>query len=144
MGILGGVSILVGILLFASQTNSLLAIILFVVGCAVAVILLIRFAMWRIVRAKEPYSIYSAHDQEGYQASSYDRTAIGKTGTVLADLKPGGFILVEGTQHPALSVSGYISKGEHVVVVGGQEQSLIVRGNCKTRGVGKNDDFESV
>lgn len=127
MGILGGISILAGILLFASQTSSLTAIILFVVGTAVAVVLLIRFAMWRIVHAKAPYSIYSEHDQEGYQASSYDPSAIGKTGTVLADLKPGGFILIDGRQHPAISVSGYLAKGEHVSVIGGQEQSLIVK-----------------
>jgi membrane-bound serine protease (ClpP class) len=127
MGILGGVSILAGIILFASQTSSLLAIVLFVAGTAIAVGLLIRFAIWRIVHAKPQYSIYSDAHQEGYQASSYDPTAIGKTGIVLADLKPGGYILVEGRQHPAISLSGYVAKGEHVTVVGGQEQSLIVK-----------------
>lgn len=127
MGILGGVSILGGILLFASQTDSAVPILLFVVGTSAAVVLLIRFAMWRIVHSKSPYSIYSNHDQAGFQASSYDHTAIGKTGTVLADLKPGGFILVEGVQHPAISVSGYIPKGEQVTIIDGQEQSLIVK-----------------
>jgi membrane-bound ClpP family serine protease len=127
MGILGGIAILAGIVMFASQTSSLTAIILFVIGTAVAVGLLIRFAIWRIVHAKPDYSIYSDHDQEGYQASSYDQTAIGKTGIVIADLKPGGFIVVEGRQHPAISLSGYIPKGEHVTIVGGQEQSLMVK-----------------
>lgn len=131
LGILGGISILVGILLFASQTSSVLAIILFLAGSAAAVILLIRFAMWRIVRSKGSNTIYSEHDQEGFQASSYDPSAIGKTGTVLADLKPGGFILVEGRQHPAISVSGYILKGEIVSVIGGEEQSLIVKSSKK-------------
>lgn len=127
MGVLGGISILAGIILFASQTTSLTAIILFVTGSAIAVVLLIRFALWRIVHAKEPYSIYSAHDQTGYQASTFDQSAIGKTGIVLADLKPGGFILVEGKQHPAISVSGYLAKGERIEVIAGQEQSLIVK-----------------
>lgn len=127
MGILGGISILTGIILFASQTSSWLAIVLFMAGTAVTVWLLIRFAIWRIVHAKPQYSIYSSADQEGYQASSYDKTAIGKTGVVIADLKPGGYILVEGIQHPAISLSGYIVKGEHVSIVGGQEQSLIVK-----------------
>jgi membrane-bound ClpP family serine protease len=127
MGILGGISILTGILLFASQTSSLIAIILFVLGTAIAVGGLIRFAIWRIVHAKPQYSIYSDKDQEGYQASSYDKNAIGKTGIVIADLKPGGYILIEGRQHAAISVGGYIPKGEHVVVVGGQEQSLMVK-----------------
>ena len=127
MGILGGISILVVIILFASQTSSWLAIILFVAGTAIAIGLLIRFAIWRIAHAKPQYSIYSDADQEGFQASSYDKNAIGKTGIVIADLKPGGYILVEGNQHPAISQSGYIAKGERVTVVGGQEQSLIVK-----------------
>lgn len=137
MGILGGISILIGIVMFASQKSSVIAIILFVAGCAAAVVLLIKFAMWRIVHAKAPYSIYSEHDQEGFQASSFDQTAIGKTGTVLADLKPGGFVLIEGSQHSAISISGYLAKGEHVTVIGGQEQSLIVKG------ISPQSDFKS-
>jgi len=132
MGILGGISILVGIILFASQTSSLIAIVLFVLGSAVAVGFLIRFAIWRIVHAKPQYSIYLSKDQEGYQASSYDKSAIGKTGIVTADLKPGGFISIEGRQHSAISLSGYIARGENVTVVGGQEQSLMVRKCLKT------------
>ncbi len=127
MGVLGSIFVLVSILLFASQTNSLLAIVFFVLGTLVCVGLLIRFALWRIVRAKPEYSIYLNKDQEGYQASSFDREAIGKTGVVLSDLKPGGYILIDGKQHQAISLTGYISKGEHVVVVSGQEESLIVK-----------------
>lgn len=127
MGILGAISILSGIILFASQTESWFAIFLFIAATAAAVICLIRFALWRIVHSKGPYSIYSNHNQEGFQASSFDRSAIGKHGVVLADLKPGGFILVEGVQHPAISISGYIAKGEEVTIINGQEQSLIVK-----------------
>jgi membrane-bound ClpP family serine protease len=127
MGILGGFAILAGIILFASQTTSLTAIILFVIGSAVGIGFLIRFAIWRIVHAKPQYSIYSDQDQEGFQAVSFDQNAIGKTGVVHADLKPGGYILVDGRQQPAISLSGYIPKGEQVIVVSGQEQSLIVK-----------------
>jgi membrane-bound serine protease (ClpP class) len=116
-----------GIILFASQTSSVAAVVLFVLGTAVCVGLLIRFALWRIVHAKPPYSIYSDQSQEGYLASTYDHSAIGKTGLVVADLKPGGYIVIEGRQHPAISLEGYMAKGEHVIVVSGQEQSLIVK-----------------
>jgi membrane-bound serine protease (ClpP class) len=127
MGTLGSIAVLIGIVLFASESSSLLATVLFVAGTAAAIGLLIRFALWRIVHTKSSYSIYSDKDQQGYQASSYDQSAIGKSGTVLADLKPGGFVLIEGKQHPAISVSGYLSKGDKVTVIGGQEQSLIVK-----------------
>jgi membrane-bound ClpP family serine protease len=131
LGIMGGISILIGIVLFASHSSSLLASFLFILGAGIGVVLLIRFALWRIVHAKQEFSIYSDDNQEGYQASSYDQSAIGKNGIVIADLKPGGFILVEGHQHPAISIGGYISKGEPVTVIGGQEQSLIVQKAAK-------------
>lgn len=132
MGILGSISILTGIVFFASETHSLIAVILFIIGTAIAVGGIIRFAIWRIVNAKPGYSIYSNDDQEGYVASTYDKSLIGKFGVVIADLKPGGYILIEGNQHPAISQSGYIVKGEHVLVIGGQEQSLMVIKKEKT------------
>jgi membrane-bound ClpP family serine protease len=127
MGIIGSLIILLSLVLFINEHSSPLAILLFILGVVASVILLIRFALWRIVHAKPDYSIYLNQDQEGYQASYYDKTAIGKTGIVLSDLKPGGYIKVEGKQHQAISLSGYISKGEEVIVIGGQEESLTVK-----------------
>ncbi len=127
MGILGGVAILTSIILFASHTASMLAIALYIAIVIIAVVVVIRFALWRIVTSKPEYSIYLHKDQEGYQASHFDHSAIGKQGVVLADLKPGGYILIEGKQHQAISLEGYISKGTKVVVVSGQEESLLVK-----------------
>lgn len=127
LGILGSILVVVSVVLFAYQTSSVIAVILFVVGTVAAIVFLIRFALWRIVRAKPERSIYLHKDQEGYQASSYDATAIGKTGIVLSDLKPGGHILIDGKQHQALSIVGYIPKGAEVVVISGQEESLLVK-----------------
>lgn len=126
MGILGGIAILFGIILFA-EDHSPIAVFFFIIGAILAVVLLIRFALWRIVQAKPEHSIYLHKDQEGYQASEFDATAIGKTGTVMSDLKPGGYIIVDGKQHQAISITGYIPKGETVLVLSGQEESLIVK-----------------
>ena len=126
LGILGGIALLSGVILYASEAVSIWSIVLFIFGCAIAVILLIRFALWRIVHAKGDFSIYSDANQTGFQASHYDEGAIGKEGIVSADLKPGGFIIVDGKHHPAISLSGYIAKGEKVAIISGQEQSLMV------------------
>ncbi len=127
VGILGGLAILLGIFLFASQTSSIMITLLFVLLVVVVIVLSIRLTLQRISHAKSPYSICSKNDQEGYQASCYDQTAIGKKGIVIADLKPGGYILIEERQHPAISINSYIPKGEHVIVLGGQEQNLFVQ-----------------
>lgn len=127
MGIAGGLLVFLSVILYASKSASPLATTAFFLGVVASVILLIRFAIWRIKSAKPDYSIYSDKDQEGYVASGYDKSAIGKTGVVLSDLKPGGYILIEGKQHQALSQSGYIVKGSKVVVVAGEGESLIVK-----------------
>lgn len=127
MGIAGGLLVFLSVILFASKSSSPLATTAFFVGVLASVILLIRFAIWRIKSAKPDYSIYSDKDQEGYVASGYDKSTIGKTGVVLSDLKPGGYILIEGKQHQALSQSGYIVKGSKVVVIAGEGESLIVK-----------------
>lgn len=127
LGVLGGILILAGVFIFASESLSPWEIVLFVSAIAIILGLLIRFAVWWIARSKPQYSIYSDDSQEGYYASSYDVNAIGKIGTVIADLKPGGYILIDGKQHPAISISGYIAKGKEVIVIGGQEQSLMVK-----------------
>lgn len=126
IGIIGGAIILISIILFA-QTHSWIALLFFILAAIICVGLLIRFALWRIVQAKPEHSIYLHGDQEGYQASSFDATAIGKIGIVLSDLKPGGYITIDGKQHQAISITGYIPKDEQVIVLSGQEESLIVK-----------------
>jgi membrane-bound ClpP family serine protease len=127
MGVSGGVLVFVSIILFAIQNQSPVAITLYIIGTAIALGLLIKFALWRIRTAKPDYSIYSDKDQEGYQASAFDASAIGKKGIVITDLKPGGHIMIEGKTMQAISQSGYITKGSEVIVIGGQEESLIVK-----------------
>lgn len=127
MGIAGGLMVFTSIIMFAMQSQSPWEIAIYVVVVGVVLGYLIKFAIWRIRTAKPDYSIYSDDSQNGFQASSFDSTAIGKHGVVVTDLKPGGHILVDGKRLQAISQSGYLTKGTEVLVIGGQEESLIVK-----------------
>lgn len=127
MGISGGLLIVISVFMFAGQTESTLAVILYLIAVISSIALLIKFVIWRIKSAKPQYSIYSDDAQNGFVASTYDKNAVGKKGIVQSDLKPGGYIKIEGKQHQAISQSGYINRGEEVLVIGGQEESLIVK-----------------
>lgn len=127
MGIAGGLMVFASVIMFAMQTQSPWEIALYVIAVGVILGYLIKFAIWRIRTAKPDYSIYSDDSQNGFQASSFDAAAIGKHGVVITDLKPGGHILVEGKRLQAISQSGYLVKGTEVLVIGGQEESLIVK-----------------
>ncbi len=42
-------------------------------------------------------------------------------------MKPGGQVVIEEKKHSAISLSGYITKGNKVKVVGGEGESLTVK-----------------
>ncbi len=58
MGITGGILIAVSIYLFAMQANSLVAVFFYLILVAVLLVLLIKFAIWRIRTAK-PERVYT-------------------------------------------------------------------------------------
>lgn len=133
MGVVGGLLILLSVISFARETEHPLAIIAFIVLAAVSLGAVVRLALRLIRRSKPGRGIYSWGDQEGYQASSYDRGAIGKVGIVSSDLKPGGHILVEGKSHSAISMAGYLPRGTEVIVVSGEGETLYVKQNKKDK-----------
>ncbi len=87
-----------------------------------------KLALWKIKRSKSQGDFYHGQDQEGYAASSFDLTLIGKEGIVSTELKPAGHIVVDGQLYQALSETGFLSKGTVVKIVGGRGSHLIVRG----------------
>lgn len=127
IGTLGGVMIFASIIIFIAEGHSALASLAYIAASSLLVGLLIKFAIARIKATKSKQSIYSDDAQVGYVASHFDASAIGKEGIVLSDLKPGGYILIDNKKHQALSVEGYIAKGQEVTVISGQEESLIVK-----------------
>lgn len=124
IGAIGGVLVFAAVIVFGMESKSLLPALLFLFISLLLVGLTIKAALYAIPKQR---SIYLQSDQTGYVASSFDKTAIGKTGKVSSDLKPGGHIIVEGKMHQALSVSGYIPKGESVEVIRGEGESLVVK-----------------
>lgn len=127
LGILGGILITASFFFFASRSDSLMITLIYFICVAASIGYLIKFALWFIQSRISNKGITSKANQEGFIASKYDKNAIGKKGVVLSDLKPGGYILIDGKQHQAISQTGYIEKGQDVVVLGGEEESLLVK-----------------
>lgn len=90
MGTAGALIIIFSIALVFIQSESALEILIFVLVSIVATIAVIRFALWHIRRTHTSKSIFLESDQEGYRASSFEKSMIGKKGTSLADMRPGG------------------------------------------------------
>lgn len=124
LGVLGALFILGSVVLFAMQTNSLFATILFISGAFLSIVCVIWFALWKIRRSKK--GLYLFQDQTGYKASSYAEQVVGKKGVAVSDLKPSGYVSIEGKQYSAISLAGYIAVGEEVEVVSGEVHNLYV------------------
>jgi len=127
MGTIGAFVVLGSIILFAILYDDLLLISLYTVTTMAVLILLFRFALWRIRNAPPGRSVYSGGDQAGYTASTWDKSTVGKVGVVDTDLRPGGHVIIDGKRHGAISQSGYLSKGSKVIVTGGEGESLTVK-----------------
>lgn len=127
MGIAGAFIVIASIVLFAIQEHSGIETLLFVLLAIAAVAGVIKFALWQIRRTGKQKTIFLEDDQEGFYASSFDVVAVGKRGVALSDLKPSGFVFVDGKQRQAVSRSEYIVKGSDIEVIGGQGACLIVK-----------------
>lgn len=128
-GILGSIAaffIISSIFVFASDSDSLILTTLYIIGVIALLLLLVKYTLKRLKQGKLGETIYSDDAQDGFVASSWDHTLVGKEGFVLTDLKPGGYVKIEGKQYLALSKGGYIVKGCAITVIGGEGDSLIV------------------
>jgi membrane-bound serine protease (ClpP class) len=129
-GILGSIAaffIISSIFIFAANSDSLILTTLYIIGVVALLILFVKYMLWRLKQGKLGRTIYSADDQEGFVASTWDTSLVGKEGIVFSDLKPGGYVKIEGKQYQAISQSGYIVKGNAIVVIDGEGDSLIVK-----------------
>ena len=127
MGISGAFLLIVSVVLFAGQTDSVAILALYLLGMITAVGLLIHTTLRRIKKNASKQTIYLDSDQEGYVASTFASEAIGKTGVALTDLKPSGHALIEGKRLQVLSQAGYITAGTEIQVIRGQGAHLVVK-----------------
>jgi membrane-bound serine protease (ClpP class) len=89
----------------------------------IAGVLLVSQIAIRRVRKKIALNV----DQQEHIASTFDVNLVGKTATVLTDLKPTGHVVIDGKQYQALSETGYLPKDTPVIIVGGRGAYLIVK-----------------
>ena len=65
---------------------------------------------------------------EGYTAlTAHNASLVGKTGTAQTDLKPNGFVLIEGERYDAQTRGELVERGGTVKVVGTEGNFLLVR-----------------
>jgi len=121
MAFLGGSLLLASLYFFSMENLGMPLFTAYCVSLAALVYLVIRLALWQ-VKIRAP-----GDAQEGFVASSFSRELIGKEGIASTDLKPSGYILVEGRRFEAISQAGYIDQSMPIEILGGEGSHLIVQ-----------------
>jgi len=124
MGFIGGLLLVSSIIVVLISDYGAMPLVLFITVSLVALIITIKLALWHV---RKSGSIFLDSDQKGYTASFYDKDLIGELGTVESDLKPSGYVSVNGKSYQAVSKGNYINKGVKVQVLGGEGARLIVK-----------------
>lgn len=124
MGVLGGLLLLGSIVVFLLTSPTPLVFLAYLFATALAVFLVIRLAIWAVKRKKG--TIYLDKDQQGFQASLWEKEMIGKRGIAATDLLPAGHVLVGDKQIQASAREGYIEKGKEVEVIACEGSRFIV------------------
>ena len=127
MGTAGALALVGSVVVFALDASSPLLVLGYVILVAAALTLLIKFALWRVRSGKAGRSVYLHTDQEGYKTFTFDEEAVGKEGVAQSDLKPSGFVKVQGKRHQAVAKTGYINKGSPITVTEGRGAYLVVK-----------------
>ncbi|MDR1809576.1 MAG: nodulation protein NfeD [Prevotella sp.] len=100
-----------------------------IAGMGLSVILIIYFAS-RIGKKGVLKNVALAANQEGYiSVPEEPRRLIGRTGLAATDLRPSGKIVIDNEYYDAVSVKGFIGKGQIVVVTKYENAQLYVREN---------------
>ena len=68
-----------------------------------------------------------SNTQEGYVSCSFNEEYVGREAVVVKDLRPSGFIEIDGVLCQALSKGQYLKKNTKVKIIDGQGSHFIVR-----------------
>lgn len=126
-GIAGGLFILASLSLFAGANVSGWIFALYFLIVLGLIYLLFVFALWRIRSTKNKNTLFLSTDQEGYKSDSFNAALIGKEGEATTDLRPAGWILIDGVTYQAISQGGFIPKKSRIIVMSGEGPTLIVK-----------------
>jgi membrane-bound ClpP family serine protease len=127
MAIVGGLFVVVSFLTFFGTSSSQVMDVLYFIFCIVSIGVVIKLAIWRIKKSSESNTFYLEKDQEGYTAPSIYQDLIGKKGIALTDLRPAGFVVIEGNKYPAVCKGPYLDKGVEVIVLLQEVGHLVVK-----------------
>ena len=120
----GGIMFILGCILIGLSTYVFtfgnvdsLTIGLFVLAQQMALCVAVYFTIKRVYRTREKGGMTHHKDMTGYVGASTDPALINKEGVATYDMKPSGHVTIDGVEYQAVSIAGYVKKGEKIKVI---------------------------
>lgn len=126
LGSAGAILILMSLVLLFKQAGNLMLFFMQMVAILSLVGVVIMTALRVIRKTAKKGTLYLESDQQGYVASDFDETQVGKLGVAMTDLRPAGHVLIDGKLLQAVSDSSYVEQGKQIRVLRGQGAVLVV------------------
>ncbi|MCB1149530.1 MAG: serine protease [Chlamydiia bacterium] len=124
MGVSGAILLIAAIVMNAMSAESGVEVVLFLAVLIFSLAATIKLALMSVRKRK---SIFLMDDQEGFRAARYPEELKGKRGVCSTDLRPGGYVNIEGKKYAAISISGFLDKGMQVAVTEIEGETLKVK-----------------
>ena len=122
----GGLLCFVGLGIEISKASSFVDVFIYAFIGALGTALVIWLAMKKIKNSKSDSEMFLNQDQEGFKASGFDESLIGKEAESVTSCSPSGFILVDGKRYQAVSQGCYIEKNEKVKIIDGKGSYFVI------------------
>jgi membrane-bound ClpP family serine protease len=130
VGVLGGISIMAGVLTaFALYGSGGGMIALLCGGILLGVTLYLEFIVLPKSKLAKKLSMHATVEGTSQPALADPASVLGQHGETITPLSPSGYVTLKGRQYEAFSQSGYLAKGVTVRVTGLDNFRLIVTQN---------------
>lgn len=127
IGSIGGLFILAGLALEMQYAKTGLEVLFYISTIFVAVGFTVYLALRAIRTTGKNQSIFLESDQEGYHVNHIEEALKGKKGIAQTNLRPGGFVIVEGKRYTAISLAQYIQEGKTIIVIDVEGETVKVK-----------------
>jgi len=129
----GGISLAIGTIFFilaliqAYQFFGPVAAVIMFFGILIGVVIVVKVALKTLQSRSKDNTFLLESDQEGFEGVEREKELTGKRGEADSDLKPSGYIVIEGKRKQAICQGRYIEKGERVLVIESRGGYVIVK-----------------
>jgi membrane-bound ClpP family serine protease len=126
LGALGGLAMLAGCALAFANFGAGGGLLAVGAGCALIGLVLAAEFVW-LPRTRAGKKLLLTAEVSGAVREAPDASVVGREAVALTALAPGGYVLVDGKRHEAVSQSGFVGEGGRLRVVAADNFRLVVR-----------------